>query len=63
MCLTDGTLTLSSGISSFAKNPGAASDHISDLLHFAQKHIPQTKWPETFLYVMATAGMRMLKER
>ena len=52
-----------SGLSSFEKNPDAASDHIKELLSFAALYIPREKHAETSLYVMATAGMRMLPER
>lgn len=54
---------VSPGLSSFENNPDDASDHIKELLLFAQKFIPREKHKETFLYVMATAGMRMLSER
>ncbi|XP_005094066.1 ectonucleoside triphosphate diphosphohydrolase 7 [Aplysia californica] len=54
---------VSPGLSSFEDNPDAASDHIKDLLLFAQQYIPSKKYSETFLYVMATAGMRMLPEK
>ncbi|CAG5116087.1 unnamed protein product [Candidula unifasciata] len=53
---------VSPGLSSFEDNPGAASDHIKELLLYAQKYIPANKYPETVLYVLATAGMRMLPE-
>ena len=54
---------LISGLSSFENNPDAASDHIKELLLFAARYIPEEKHAETSLYVMATAGMRMLSER
>lgn len=53
---------VSPGLSSFEKNPEAASDHIKELLLFAAQYIPKEKHAETSLYVMATAGMRMLSE-
>ncbi|KAK0070415.1 ectonucleoside triphosphate diphosphohydrolase 7 [Biomphalaria pfeifferi] len=51
---------ISPGLSSYEKTPDAASDHIKELLLYAQNYIPKEKIPQTSLYVMATAGMRML---
>jgi Golgi nucleoside diphosphatase len=34
--------------------------YISPLLEFAERHIPADKWSETPLYILATAGMRLL---
>ncbi|RUS90479.1 hypothetical protein EGW08_001747 [Elysia chlorotica] len=53
---------VSPGLSSFENNPEAASDHIKELLLFAAQYVPADKHAETSLYVMATAGMRMLPE-
>ena len=43
-----------------AANTSAASDYIRPLLEFASDNIPQTKHKETPLYILATAGMRLL---
>uniref|UniRef100_A0AAX7SIT6 Ectonucleoside triphosphate diphosphohydrolase 4 n=1 Tax=Astatotilapia calliptera TaxID=8154 RepID=A0AAX7SIT6_ASTCA len=51
-----------SGISELAKTPEKASDYIYPLLSFAAQHIPKHKHQETPLYVLCTAGMRILPE-
>ncbi|CAL1616082.1 unnamed protein product [Knipowitschia caucasica] len=50
------------GISELAKTPAKASDHIKPLLDFAAQHIPKYKHQETPLYILCTAGMRILPE-
>lgn len=52
--------SISPGLSSCASNTTSASTYIFPLLDFASKHIPVTKHKETPLYVLATAGMRLL---
>ena len=48
------------GLSSNAKHPERSFDYIYPLLTFAMEHIPSAKLPETPLYILATAGMRLL---
>ncbi|CAN9513365.1 unnamed protein product [Ophioblennius macclurei] len=48
------------GISELAKTPEKASDYIYPLLSFAAQHIPKNKHQETPLYILCTAGMRIL---
>lgn len=50
------------GISELAKTPEKASDHIKPLLEFASRHVPKNKHQETPLYILCTAGMRILPE-
>ncbi|TMS03146.1 Ectonucleoside triphosphate diphosphohydrolase 4 [Larimichthys crocea] len=50
------------GISDLAKTPEKASDYIYPLLSFAAQHIPKNKHQETPLYILCTAGMRILPE-
>ncbi|XP_061672786.1 ectonucleoside triphosphate diphosphohydrolase 4 isoform X2 [Syngnathoides biaculeatus] len=50
------------GISNLAQTPEKASDYIYPLLSFAAKHIPKHKHIETPLYILCTAGMRILPE-
>ncbi|XP_041956624.1 ectonucleoside triphosphate diphosphohydrolase 4 isoform X1 [Alosa sapidissima] len=50
------------GISEFATTPEKASDYIYPLLSFAAQHIPKFKHQETPLYILCTAGMRLLPE-
>ena len=48
------------GLSSYEDNPADASEHIKKLLVFVQDYIPKDKHKETPLYILATAGMRMI---
>ncbi|KAF5907346.1 ectonucleoside triphosphate diphosphohydrolase 4 isoform X1, partial [Clarias magur] len=50
------------GISEYATTPGKASDYMYPLLSFAAEHIPKAKHQETPLYILCTAGMRVLPE-
>lgn len=56
-------LLLFTGISELAKTPEKASDYIYPLLSFAAQHIPKNKHQETPLYILCTAGMRILPEK
>ena len=51
------------GLSDLANNPSQASEYLQPLLDYAAKHIPTEKHRESPLYIMATAGMRMLPNR
>lgn len=48
------------GLSAFADKPQDAYIHLKPLLDFAKDHIPLSKQEATLLYVLATAGMRLL---
>ncbi|KAM8880101.1 ectonucleoside triphosphate diphosphohydrolase 7-like isoform 2-T3 [Spinachia spinachia] len=50
------------GISTLATAPTQASDYLHPLLHFAAAHVPRSKHKETPLYILCTAGMRLLPE-
>ncbi|XP_008314463.1 ectonucleoside triphosphate diphosphohydrolase 4-like [Cynoglossus semilaevis] len=50
------------GISTLAKSPTQASDYLQPLLSFAAAHVPKNKHKETPLYILCTAGMRLLSE-
>lgn len=50
------------GISTLAKTPTQASDYLHPLLSFAAAHVPKNKHKETPLYILCTAGMRLLPE-
>ncbi|XP_072258997.1 ectonucleoside triphosphate diphosphohydrolase 4 [Pyxicephalus adspersus] len=50
------------GISELATTPEKASDYISPLINFAASHIPREKHKETPLYILCTAGLRILTE-
>jgi len=48
------------GLSAFANHPQDAYACMKPLLDFATSHIPLSKQEDTLLYVLATAGMRLL---
>ncbi|KAF5386727.1 hypothetical protein D9615_001521 [Tricholomella constricta] len=48
------------GISSFANNPEGVAKYLQPLLSHARKHIPPSLEKETPLFLLATAGMRLL---
>ncbi|GLB34594.1 putative GDA1 CD39 NTPase family protein [Lyophyllum shimeji] len=48
------------GISSFAKNPEGVAEYLRPLLSHSRKHIPPSLEKETPLFLLATAGMRLL---
>ncbi|KAI2811846.1 Ectonucleoside triphosphate diphosphohydrolase 4 [Blomia tropicalis] len=54
--------SITPGLSSCANRPENASDYISPLLRFASENIPKAKHKETPLYILATAGMRLLEK-
>ncbi|TDZ27597.1 Golgi apyrase [Colletotrichum trifolii] len=52
------------GVSSFAKKPDdVGPEHLQSLVDIALKHVPEKKVPDTPVYVMATAGMRLLSDQ
>lgn len=51
------------GIATNANRPRAVVSYIKPLLDYASWHIPEEKHRETPLYVLCTAGMRMLTKR
>jgi len=55
-------ISLRSGLDTFADHPEDASDYLFPLLKFAASHIPPQQHKETLLYILATAGMRLLSE-
>ncbi|CAH1784625.1 unnamed protein product [Owenia fusiformis] len=50
------------GLSTYGDKASEASEYIRPLLKYAADHIPSSKHKETPLYILATAGMRMLTE-
>ncbi|CAG0920731.1 unnamed protein product [Notodromas monacha] len=54
-------MMITPGLSFTATDPSKAAEYFYPLLDFAQQHIPVNKISETPLYILATAGMRLLK--
>jgi Golgi apyrase len=52
--------TLLSGISTYGNDPESVVSHLQPLLSHARKHIPPYLEKETPLFLLATAGMRLL---
>ncbi|XP_020658700.1 ectonucleoside triphosphate diphosphohydrolase 7 [Pogona vitticeps] len=50
------------GISTLARTPEKASDYMRPLLSFAAAYVPKVKHKETPLYILCTAGMRLLPD-
>lgn len=48
------------GISTFGSKPDQVGDHLQGLLDFAQEVVPMHLQPSTPVFLMATAGMRLL---
>ncbi|KAI5122224.1 hypothetical protein M0805_002712 [Coniferiporia weirii] len=48
------------GISSFGDNPDAVANYLAPLLDHAREHIPPSLQHETPIFLLATAGMRLL---
>ncbi|KAF8503664.1 nucleoside phosphatase family-domain-containing protein [Russula emetica] len=56
----DWVLKVEPGISSFADNPDDIPAYLAPLLRHAQSHIPPSLHHQTPLFLLATAGMRLL---
>ncbi|CAL8331802.1 unnamed protein product [Lota lota] len=50
------------GISTLAQTPEKANIYLQPLLNFAAAHVPRAKHKETPLYILCTAGMRLLPD-
>ncbi|XP_046851292.1 ectonucleoside triphosphate diphosphohydrolase 4-like [Xenia sp. Carnegie-2017] len=51
------------GLSTYEDKPENSSSYIAPLLRHAANHIPKSKHSETPLYILATAGMRLLSKQ
>lgn len=58
--LPEPKLKVSPGLSSYANDPAGAAASLQPLLQFAAQHIPASQLPRTPVYLMATAGLRLL---
>jgi len=51
------------GISTFGETPDlVGSDHLEGLVEFAKDKVPKKEWENTPIFLLATAGMRLLPE-
>lgn len=56
----DWSLKVEPGLSSFGDHYADVGNYLKGLLDHAEKIVPPSAWAETPIYVMATAGMRLL---
>uniref|UniRef100_A0A5K3EUY5 Apyrase n=1 Tax=Mesocestoides corti TaxID=53468 RepID=A0A5K3EUY5_MESCO len=56
------TKKVNPGLSSFSSDPSSSGVYISSLVSIAAKHIPKKYHSVTPIYILATAGMRLLSE-
>ena len=61
--LSDDCYEYCAGLSSFVNNPSEASEHLVVLLQYAAALVPKDKHGQTPVYIMATAGLRLLDAR
>lgn len=54
--------SISPGLSSLGDKPSGAGDYIANLLDFASEAIPEERHTATHLFILATAGMRLLSQ-
>lgn len=57
------SLRIRPGISSFGSNPELASDYLRPIMRFASQMVPMDLQEQTPVYILATAGMRLLGKR
>lgn len=58
--LPEPKLKVQPGLSAYADNAAGAAVSLQPLLEFAAQHIPASQIPRTPVYLMATAGLRLL---
>ncbi|XP_073139934.1 probable apyrase 6 [Henckelia pumila] len=49
------------GLSAYVEEPEGAGTAVAELVEFAKRHVPKELWTEVDIRLMATAGMRLLK--
>lgn len=60
----DWSYKTSPGVSTFADKPHKVwDDHYEDLIEYAEKIIPKEQWNETPIFILATAGMRLVPKK
>jgi len=56
------TMKVSPGLSAHVEEPERAGAAVAELVEFARRNVPKECWGKTEIRLMATAGMRLLKE-
>lgn len=56
------SMRVNPGLSAYAENPERAGAAVAELMEFAKRTVPREQWAETKVRLMATAGMRLLKD-
>ncbi|XP_022878309.1 probable apyrase 6 isoform X1 [Olea europaea var. sylvestris] len=56
------TMKVSPGLSAHIEEPERAGAAVAELVEFARRNVPKEYWGKTEIRLMATAGMRLLKE-
>ncbi|SPO22712.1 related to YND1 - apyrase (NDPase/NTPase) [Ustilago trichophora] len=59
----DWSLKVEPGLSSYGDHPADVGSYLKELLDHAEKIVPESAWADTPIYVMATAGMRLLPDQ
>lgn len=58
------TFKITPGVSTFGDKPDEVwDDHYEALVEYAEKIIPKESWKDTPIFILATAGMRLLPEK
>ncbi|MQM05329.1 hypothetical protein Taro_038141 [Colocasia esculenta] len=57
------TMRVNPGLSAYADEPEMAGESLTELLDFARGRVPRSRWGETEIHLMATAGLRLLEGR
>lgn len=56
-------LSLLSGLSTYDSNATYSAEYLRPVLDYAKYVVPKTKHRETPLYILATAGMRLIDQQ
>ncbi|GAV75596.1 GDA1_CD39 domain-containing protein [Cephalotus follicularis] len=54
------SMRVNPGLSAYAEIPENAGESLVGLLEFSKAQVPEEYWPETEIWLMATAGLRLL---
>ncbi|PIN17164.1 Nucleoside phosphatase [Handroanthus impetiginosus] len=55
------SMRVNPGLSAYAEEPERAGAAVAELMEFAKRNVPREQWAEAKVHLMATAGMRLLK--